>query len=115
MVELLDFLRKNGTTSTAKNADMVGAPLAQQIVYIFEKFVVPALVRRQGNTLYIFLDGGIHNFLCAAVMSKVDDLCAGTLHNAPHDIDSRIVPIKKRCCRHNPHMVMRRINSIRLV
>jgi hypothetical protein len=53
-----------------------------------------SLVRSQRDSLYIFLDGGIHNLLRTSVMTEMYDLCPGALHDAAHDIDGGIVAIE---------------------
>ena len=94
---------------------MPGSTFAEHIVDVFEIFVVPTLVGRQGNPLGIFLDGGVDDFFGAAVVSKVDDLGSGALHDASHDIDGGIVAVKKGGGRHHADVVLRLIGCGRLV
>src|ERR1051326_2779801 len=90
------FRRKNCSSATAKNFYMSAACLLQQIIHVFEKFHVTALVRSDGNCLRVFLDGAVNNLFHAAVMSKVNYLCTACLNNSAHDVDSGIVPVKQR-------------------
>lgn len=55
-----------------------------------------ALVAGYGNSLRIFLDSGFNDFLRRAVMTQMDNFCSLRLHHPAHDIDSRIVAVKKR-------------------
>jgi hypothetical protein len=49
----------------------------------------------------------IDDFLHRAVVSEVDDLGAGSLHDAPHDVDGRIVAVKQGGCRHDAYFIGR--------
>ena len=55
---------------------------------------MPSLVTGDSYTLHIFFYGGFYDLFNRSVMSQVNDLCAFALHNAPHDIDGGIMPIK---------------------
>ena len=52
------------------------------------------LIRGNGNTLHIFLNSGIDNFLSRAVMAQMNNFCARALHDSPHDVNCGIMPIK---------------------
>ena len=106
-VQLLNFGGQDGPTATAKNLDVSGTLFVEQIVHVFEILIVPPLVRGDGNALDIFLDGRIDNFLDRAVVAQMDDLGARTLHDAAHDVDGGIVPIKKRSRRDKAHFMCR--------
>jgi len=56
---------------------------------------VAALVAGQRDSLGVFLDRRRNDFSDTAVMAKVDHLRAGRLHDPAHDVDRRIVPVKK--------------------
>ena len=74
-MELFYFLWENGSTTTTKYFDMATAIFVEQVFHVFKKFNMAALVRSNCNTLYIFFNCAFHNFMNAAIVSKVNDLC----------------------------------------
>ena len=75
---------------------MARAFFFEQIVHVFEKFYVTALVAGNGNGLRIFLDGAVHNFGYRTVVPQMNYFGTTALQNAPHDVDGSIVSIKQR-------------------
>ena len=73
---------------------MARPALVQEVFHVLEVLHVASLVGRHGNGLCIFLDGAVDHFVDAPVVSKVNDLASGSLHDAAHDVDGGIVPIK---------------------
>ena len=71
-------------------------PALQQVDHVFEKFDVAALIGGDGDALGVFLQGGVDDFLHRAVMAEMDDLHAGGLEDAAHDVDGGIVAVKER-------------------
>ena len=91
-----DFCGQNGAAPPTEYFDVPGAFFAQQVVHVFEKLVVPALVGSDGNPLCIFLNGGVDNLLHRTVVAQVDDFRAAALHDAAHDVDGCVVPVEQR-------------------
>jgi hypothetical protein len=56
---------------------------------------VTTLVTGHGDSLGIFLNGAIHHFFNAAVVTQVNYLGATALDDAPHNIYGSIVTVKK--------------------
>lgn len=77
-----------------------------QVVHVFEVFIVTTLVAGHGDGLGIFLDGGVHHLLYAAVVTEVDDFHAGGLDDAPHDVDGGIVSVEQAGGRYDPHLIL---------
>ena len=73
----------------------VGTAFAQQVVDVFEKLHVSALITGDGNALRVFLNGALHDFSRRTVVSQMNHFRAGCLHDAPHDVDGRVVPIEQ--------------------
>jgi hypothetical protein len=105
-VELLDFGGEDCPTASAEDLDVPHAALLQQVVHVGEELHVPALVAGHGDALGVLLDGAFDNLLCRAVVPQVNDFGAGGLHDAPHDVDGGVVPIKQRCCRDNANPML---------
>ena len=94
-MQLLDLPGEDRTATAAEEADMSAAVLFQQIFHVFEKFQVAALVRSDGNALYVFFDSTFHDLRYRPVMSQVNDFRTLRLQDPPHDVDRCIVPIEK--------------------
>ena len=86
----------------------------QHVVHVFEKLIVPALITGNRNRLCIFLNGAVHNFFHASVVTQVNHLCTARLNNAAHNIYRSIVPIEKRCSSNNSDFIFWFINFRRL-
>ena len=54
-----------------------------------------ALIAGYGDALYIFFDGGFDDLPNGSVVSEMDDLGTLTLQDPSHDVNGRIVAIKK--------------------
>jgi hypothetical protein len=67
---------------------------------------MPALVTGNGNSLNIFLDGAIHNFLHLAIVTKVDYLHTCALQYTPHNIDGSIVSVEQCGSCNNPDRIL---------
>ena len=95
LVQFLDFFGKYHSTATTKYFDMFCSFFLQQIIHIFEIFVVSPLVGSHRNCISIFLNGGVHNFFYTSIMTQMNDLNSGCLNNSTHDINSGIMTVKK--------------------
>ncbi len=67
---------------------------------------MPSLVGGHGNALGIFLNRTIDHFIDTAVMPQVNDFTARPLHDAPHDVDGGIVPVKEARCGDDSDLVL---------
>src|ERR1700744_372510 len=88
---------------------MAAAILVQQILHVFEELQVAALVRSDGDALYIFLDRAFDDVRYRPVMSQVDDFRTLRLKDPPHDVDRRVVPVEKGCGRDKTYFINRGI------
>ena len=105
-VQLFDLGRQNGAAAATEDLDVTGALFAEQVVHVLEKFVMPALVGGDGDALHVFLDGRIDDLAHRAVVAEVDDLGAGALHDAAHDVDGGVVAVEKGGGRHEADLIL---------
>ena len=101
-VEFFDFDGKDGTTSASKKANVRASPVPQQVVEVLEKLQMPPLVGGDGNGLSVFLHGTVYNFGGRTVVTQVDDFSSAFLEDTAHNVDGRIVAVKKRGRGDNP-------------
>ena len=94
-MQLVDFFRQDGTPTATKNLDVAGTLFLQEVVHVFEVLNVPALVRGHGNGIGIFLNSSIYDLFDGAVVAEVNDLTTGTLNDATHDVNGRVVAVKQ--------------------
>ena len=57
---------------------------------------MPPLVGGDGNGLSVFLHGTVYNFGGRTVVPQVDDFSSAFLEDTAHNVDGRIVAVKKR-------------------
>src|SRR5690606_35578575 len=94
IMQFFDFLRDDDTASAAINADVGCASFLQKVIHIFEVLHMSSLIRGNGDSLHILLDGSIYDFLHRTVMAEVDDLCPACLDDAAHNVDGSIMSVK---------------------
>ena len=104
-MQFFDFSGEDSAATTAKDFDMPGAIFAEQIIHIFKKFYMSALVGRQGDALDIFFDSCGDDFLDGSVMAEMDNFCTGTLQDPSHDIDCCIMAIKEGGSSNEPNPI----------
>ena len=109
LVQFFDLTGQYGAAAAAVYFDVSGSFFFQQVVHVFKKFHVAALITRDGDTLSVFLDGGVHDFLYAAVVAEVDDFGAAGLQDAAHDVDGGVVAVEKRSGGHDAHFIFRMV------
>ena len=95
VVKLLDFLRENGSSASTKNPNVPRPAFVQEVLHVLEVLHVSALVGGHGDRLGVFLNGGGHHLVDAAVVPEMDDFTSGPLHDAAHDVDRGIVTVKQ--------------------
>src|SRR5665213_3177984 len=96
-MKLLYLRRKDSTTTTTEYLNVPAAALFQQVIHVFKKLDVPTLIGSDCDALCIFLDSSLHYLLRTAIMPQVYHLGSLGLHDAAHDIDSCVMPVKERC------------------
>src|SRR5687768_1829669 len=101
-MELFNFRGKDGATTTTKYFDMTTLIFFQEVFHVFKKLHMPALVTGNRYCLCIFFNRGFYNFLHRTVMAQVDDLRSFALHDAAHNINSGVMPVKQACSGHYP-------------
>jgi hypothetical protein len=77
--KLPNFLGNDDSTAAAEYSYVTGAGFIYQIMHVFEKLYVAALIAANTNCLDILLNCGIYNFGYGPVVSKVDHFGPGTL------------------------------------
>ncbi len=112
--QFFDFVGKDDAAAAAEYFDMAAVFFFQHVVHVLEKFHVAALVRGDGNGLYVFLNGGVDDFVYRAVVSEMNDFGSGGLNNTAHDVDGGIVAIKQRSGGNDTDMVFGLINFWKL-
>src|SRR6185312_4952630 len=101
-LQLFNFRWKDGSPAATKNADMSATAFRQQVFQVFKEFNMSALVRSDGNGLYIFFDRRFRNFLYTPVMPEMNHLHALALKYPAHDIDGGIMSVEERSGRQQP-------------
>jgi hypothetical protein len=94
-VQRLDLLGQDHAAAAAEDPHVAGAAFLQHVVHVAEELVVAALVGRHGDALRVLLDRGVDDLLHRAVVAEVDDLGAGSLRDAPEDVDRRVVAVEQ--------------------
>ena len=105
-MQFFNFFRKDGSSASSVDSDVARPALVQEVLHVLEVLHVASLVGRHGNGLCIFLDGAVDHFIDAPVVSKVNDLASGSLHDAAHDVDGGIVPVKQARSRDDSDVVL---------
>ena len=105
VVQLADFGRHDHAATAAKHLHVRAAAAVQQIDHVLEILDMPTLVAADGDALRVFLQGGGHHLIDAAVVAKVNHLGAHALQDAPHDVDGRVVAVEQRGGGDEAHLV----------
>ncbi len=95
VVELLDLVWDDDPATSAEDFDMRCISLLEQVVDVFEKLKVPALVGADGDPLGIFVDGRRDDLVRRAIVSEMHDLGTGVLQQAAHDVDRNVMTVVK--------------------
>ena len=109
-VKFFDLLRKDGSSSSAKDLDMSRSFFFEQIKHVLKKFHMTALIGSDCDSLYVFLNGAVDNFLYRTIMSEVNHFTARRLDDSAHDINRCIVSVKKRGGGDDPDVVFGFVN-----
>ena len=104
-LQLADLGRHDHAAAAAKHLNVLAAAAPEQIDHVLEILHMPALVGADGNALRVFLQGGRHHLVNAAVVAQVNHLGPHALQNAPHDVDGRIVSVKQAGGGDETHLV----------
>jgi hypothetical protein len=83
--------------------------LVEQIFHVLEKLHVSTLVRGDGDSVNILLNGAFNDLGHRPVMAQMDDLRTLALQDPAHDIDRRIVAIEQAGCCYDPDLIFRGI------
>ena len=105
VVQLADLGRHDHAAAAAEHLDVRAAALFQQVDHVLEVFDVAALVAADGDALSVFLQGGGHHVVDAAVVAQVDHFGAHALQDAAHDVDGGVVAVEQRCGGDEAHLV----------
>ena len=108
IVQFADFLGHDGAAAAAEHLDMARPELVQPVDHVFEELDMAALVGRDGDTVGILLDRRLDDLVDRAVVAEMNDLRALRLHDAPHDVDRRVVPVEQRRRRHEADGILQR-------
>ena len=74
---------------------MFGTRFFQQVHHILKVLNMAALIGADGDALSIFLQCSLNHFGHRAVVGQMDNFNTSTLKNTTHNINRRIVAIKK--------------------
>ena len=77
------------------------------MAHVAEELQVSALIRGDRNRLGVFLHGGDSDVGRRSIMTEVDDLSAGGLQDAAHDVDGRVVAVEQRRGGHDANVMTR--------
>ncbi len=108
-VELGDLDGGDDAPASAVDLHVTTADFAEPIDQIAEVLRMPTLVRRDGDSLHVFLDHCGHDLLDRAVVTEVDHLGTLRLEQAPHDVDRGIVAVEEAGRSHEPDRVHRSV------
>ena len=72
-MQLLHLVRQDRATAAAEDQD-VGATRGQQVVHVLEVLEVAALIRGDGNSRRILLDGAFDDLGGRAIVAEVNHL-----------------------------------------
>ena len=90
-----DFRRNDGAAAPGEHLDMPCAVFAEQIDHVLEELQVSPLVGTDGDSVYVLLEGGVHDFPHRAVVTQMHHLGALALDDAAHYVDCRVVPVEE--------------------
>ena len=74
--QFFDFPGNDHSAAAAENPDVLCIVLTEEIDHVAEKFIMPALIRTDGNPLDILLNGDFDDFLHPTVVSEMNYLCS---------------------------------------
>ncbi len=95
LVERTNFRRRDGSTSTTKDADVLTTGFIKQLANVGEVLDVTALIGCECHGVSVFLNGAIHDGLCGLVVAQMDDFCSGGLNETTHDVDGGVMAVKQ--------------------
>ena len=110
-MQFTDLFRKNDTAAPTENLDVSAALFLQQVIHVLEVLHMTTLITRHRDRLHVLLDRAIDHFLNRTIVTKVDHFRATALNDPPHDVDSGIVPVKKRGSGNNPDLIVGNVNG----
>ena len=101
-MQFADFLWKDRAAPAAKDPDMAAAVFIQEVLNVFEKFQVSALVGCDGYPMGILFNGAFHDVSHGPVMTQVNDFGPLGLQDPAHDVDGGIMSVKETGSRYDP-------------
>ncbi len=105
-MQLVDLVGDDHAAAAAEDLDVRAAPFAQQVEHVLEEFDVAALVGRDGDAVRVFLQRASDNLFDRSVVTEMDHLAAGRLQDPAHDVDRRVVAVKKAGRGDEPDLVL---------
>src|SRR5687768_15756799 len=103
--QFLYFFGKDDAATASKDPDVRGPSFPQQIVHVFEVFIVATLVAGDGDRLRILLNGSVHHFYDTSIVPKMNYLTACRLNYPAHDVNGGIMSIEQARGGHNPDFI----------
>jgi hypothetical protein len=107
-----DLVRHDRAATAAEDAHVRGSALGQPLDEVAEVLDVTALVRGDGHPVGVFLQGGRHDLVHAAVVAEVYDLGALALQQPPHHGDRRVVAVEQAGRGHEADRVDRHVQGL---
>ena len=110
-VQFPDLGRHDDAAAAAEDLDVRAAVRLQQVDHVLEELDVAALVTGDGDALDVLLQRRVDDLLHRAVVAEVDDLRAGRLQDAAHDVDRCIVAVEQRSGGNEADLVLRLVGG----
>src|SRR5215204_6586872 len=102
-MQLLNFRWKNSSTTSTKYFYMAATIFIKKVFHVFKKLCVSSLVTCYSNPVCIFFYSTFYYVGNAPVVAQVNNFCAFTLEDTPHNIYSCIMPVKQSCGSNNSY------------
>ena len=90
-----DLFGNDDPAAAAEYANVLAAALAQHVHHVLEILHVPALIGTHSDAVHVLLQCRTHHLLHGPVVTKMNDLGAGRLQDAAHDVDGGVVPVEE--------------------
>jgi hypothetical protein len=107
--QALDLLRHDDAAAPAEYPDLSRPGLRKQLGQVLEVLQVAALVRADGHALGVLVEYRVDDLAHGPVVAEVNNLGPLGLHDPPHDVDRRVVPVEQRRRGDEPHRVRRHV------
>ena len=108
-MERSNFWWSDGTSTAAKDTNMLASCFIEQLTNVGEVLEVAALIRSQGDCMCIFLHSTIHNGLRRLVVAQMNHFSTRGLNQPSHDVNRCIMAVKQGGCSNHTDRSGRRL------